>query len=64
MIHPVFGPDRPRAAVAAITELRAAEAAAAVWWPQEPTPGTAARLSRAREVRAMYGEYGDTFRGH
>lgn len=59
---PVFGPDRPAAAILAIQELtQAREAASRVCWTNEPARE---RVRRAAAIRAQYAEYGDTFTSH
>jgi hypothetical protein len=58
--HPVFGPERPRAARAAIRELAAAHRASHPFQSAD----VKARIVRAQVVRDMYPEYGDTFRTH
>jgi hypothetical protein len=56
-VHPVFGPDRPRAAVAAFAEL---SNALDCWKRAYPSwESSTERLRRAREVAAMYYEYAD-----
>ena len=66
--HPVFGPDRPRAAVAAIYAYRSALAAYGSYGWHDDTDRTSRRLrerlTEARTHREMYAEYGDMFRGH
>ncbi len=58
---PVFGPNRPAAARAAITELAAAQAYRA----DNPWSDRAARRLRAAKLnRDQYTEYGDTFTSH
>lgn len=58
MATQVFGPGRPAAARAAITELAAAQAAYDAYggWP---TDAVRARLRAAQEVREGYWGYGD-----
>jgi len=63
MEHPVFGPNRPLAAVRAITELQAARSALPDW-DRPSTPAAYERYRTAMRVRAMYSEYADDFRGH
>lgn len=60
---PVFGPDRPRAARQAITELQAARSALPTW-PYPDNPAATERYRRALANREQYTEYGDTFQGH
>lgn len=61
--HPAFGPDRPRAAIRAIAELQAArEALVSIEWCF--TPPVIERHRRAVQIRDMYPEYADDFRGH
>lgn len=62
MNHPVFGPDRPTAAVRAISELEDARAMLASW-DHCFTPAAIERHRKAVRVRAMYAEYGDDYRG-
>jgi hypothetical protein len=63
MSETVFGPERPLAAIRAISELDSARAVvnAAEW---TATDEQLARYARALENRRRYLEYGDTFRGH
>lgn len=61
--HPVFGPDREGAAVAAIAELEAARAML-VSLDHCFTARAIERHRMAVQVRVMYSEYGDTFRAH
>lgn len=62
-VHPVFGPNRATAAVRAITELQAARDNLTSW-DNCFTPSAIERHRAAAQVRAMYGEYADDFRGH
>ena len=60
---PVFGPDRPNAAVAAIRALEDAQREYDSHGGFAPA-SVIRRLRVARANRAQYAEYGDTFRGH
>ena len=66
MTAQVFGPDRPDAARDAIAELEQAQRALVDLYGGWAPVGCKAerRLKAAREVRARYSEYGDTFVGH
>lgn len=60
---PVFGPERPNAAVAAIRVLEDAQREYDSYGGFAPA-SVIRRLRVARATRAQYAEYGDTFRGH
>lgn len=57
--HPVFGPNRPMAARAALRELRDAQENL-TGWSDYDTPKMVDRYRKAREDRAHYREYGDS----
>lgn len=62
--HPVFGPMRPSAAMSAIAELANATAAFKEHchgWADYDSPTVRDRYNKAREVRAMYAEYGESY---
>jgi hypothetical protein len=61
--HPVYGPERPAAAQAAINELAAAESVLTGWSDYDTAP-MRARYNKAREDRACYSEYGTSFDDH
>ena len=61
--EPVFGPERPNAALAAIRELEDAQREYDSHGGFAPS-SVIRRLRVARANRAQYAEYGDTFRGH
>jgi len=58
--HPVYGPERPAAALAAINELAAAEAVM-TGWSDYDTPTMCRRRDVAKDNRACYSEYGTSF---
>ena len=61
--HPVFGPERRAAALAAISELAAATAPL-TGYSDYDTPTMRARYVAARDAREHYSEYGTSFDAH
>lgn len=61
--HPVFGPDRQSAALAAINELAATESVM-TGWPDYDTAAMVQRRNTARDNRSYYSEYGSSFDEH